>query len=171
MLYIFLDTTYILNNCTLNVPDQHTYLGVIIHKSLSWSPHISSIVTKASRTLNFIKRNLRKWSSQVKESEQEFGQMNWSIESWSGRWTKCWTRNWIIESWSERWREIDIAIDIHIYTVTKSWIFVRNGFPYDQTSIRICIWCLGPSPCWGYYGNRKSTLKSSPLGVKWLWQI
>ena len=59
---------YILNNCTLNVSDQHTYLGVIIHKSLSWSPHISDIVTKASRTLNFIKHNLRKCSSQVRES-------------------------------------------------------------------------------------------------------
>ena len=56
---------YILNNCTLNVSDQHTYLGVIIHKSLSWSPHISDIVTKASRTLNI---DLSKCSSQVKES-------------------------------------------------------------------------------------------------------
>ena len=27
---------YILNNSILNVSDQHTYLGVIIHKSLSW---------------------------------------------------------------------------------------------------------------------------------------
>ena len=43
-------------------------MGVIIHKSLSWSPHISAIVTKASRTLNFMKRNLSKYSSQVKES-------------------------------------------------------------------------------------------------------
>ena len=59
---------YILNNCTLNVSDQRTYLGVIVHKSLSWSPHILDIITKASRTLNFIKRNLSKCSSQVKES-------------------------------------------------------------------------------------------------------
>ena len=36
--------------------------------SLSWSPHISSIVTKASKTLNFLKRNLNKCSKQVKES-------------------------------------------------------------------------------------------------------
>ena len=42
--------------CILNVSDQHTYLGVII------------VVTKASRTLNFIKHNLSKCSSQVKES-------------------------------------------------------------------------------------------------------
>ena len=46
-----------------------SYLGVIIHKSLSWSPCISNIITKASRTLNFIKRNLSKCSSKVKESE------------------------------------------------------------------------------------------------------
>ena len=59
---------YILNNQTLNISDQHTYLEVIIHKSLSWSPHISNIVIKASRTLHFLKRNLNKCSSQVKES-------------------------------------------------------------------------------------------------------
>ena len=58
----------ILNNCTLNVPDQYTYLGVIIHKLLSWSPHISDIVTKASRTPNFIEHNLSKYSCQFKES-------------------------------------------------------------------------------------------------------
>ena len=59
---------YILNNQTLNISDQHTYLEVIIHKSLSWSPHISNIVTISSRTLHFLKRNLNKCSSQVKES-------------------------------------------------------------------------------------------------------
>ena len=59
---------YILDNCTLNVSDQYTHLGVIICKSLSWSPHISDIVTKASRALNFIKHNLSKCLSQVKES-------------------------------------------------------------------------------------------------------
>ena len=51
---------YLINTCT--------YLGIIVHKSLSWSPHISDIITQASRTLNFIKRNLSKCSSQVKES-------------------------------------------------------------------------------------------------------
>ena len=63
----------VLNNCTLNVSDQHTYLGVIIHKSLSWSPHISDIVTKASRTLNFIKKcNLSKCSSQLQGKESAY---------------------------------------------------------------------------------------------------
>ena len=59
---------YTLNNHILNLSDQHTYLGVILNTSLSWSPHISSIVTKASKTLNFLKRNLNKCSEQVKES-------------------------------------------------------------------------------------------------------
>ena len=52
----------------LDISDQHMYLGVLIHKSLSWSPYISNVVNKASRTLNFLKRNLNKCSKQVKES-------------------------------------------------------------------------------------------------------
>ena len=63
-----LNHVYTLNNHILNLSDQHTYLGVILNTSLSWSPHISSIVTKASKTLNFLKRNLNKCSEQVKES-------------------------------------------------------------------------------------------------------
>ena len=59
---------YILNNCTPNISNQHTYFGFSIHKSLSWSPHISDIVTKPSRTLNFIKFTLNKGLGQVKES-------------------------------------------------------------------------------------------------------
>ena len=46
------------NNHMLNLSEQHTYLGVIIHKCLSWTPHSTSIVTKASRILNFLKCNL-----------------------------------------------------------------------------------------------------------------
>ena len=59
---------YTLHSHILDISDQHMYLGVVIHKSLSWSPHISNVVNKASRTLNFLKRNLNKCSKQVKES-------------------------------------------------------------------------------------------------------
>ena len=59
---------YILNNHTLAVTDQHTYLGVLIDKRLSWSPHISNIASKASQTLNFLKRNLSKCSTEIKAS-------------------------------------------------------------------------------------------------------
>jgi len=51
----------------INLSDQHTYLGVSIHKHLSWTPHITGVVAKASKTLNFLKRNLSKTSRQVKE--------------------------------------------------------------------------------------------------------
>ena len=33
---------------------------------MSWSPHISNVAKKASNTLNFIKRNLSDFSSEVK---------------------------------------------------------------------------------------------------------
>ena len=59
---------YTLHSHVLDISDQHMYLGVLIHKSLSWSPRISNVVTKASRTLNLLKRNLNKCSKQVKES-------------------------------------------------------------------------------------------------------
>jgi len=60
---------YILNNSILKLSNQHTYLGVKVtfHNSLSWSLHISKIITKVSRTLNFLKCNLNNCSDQVKE--------------------------------------------------------------------------------------------------------
>jgi len=66
---------YSLNDQILYLSDQHTYLGVTIHKHLSWTPHITGVVAKASRTLNFLKcnlhvshTNLSNTSRQVKES-------------------------------------------------------------------------------------------------------
>jgi len=57
---------YKLNNHSLTVTDKHIYLGVILDNHLSWSPHISKITAKASRTLNFLERNLSDCSTQVK---------------------------------------------------------------------------------------------------------
>ena len=59
---------YTLNKHTLATTDQHRYLGVLLDKRLSWSPHISSIASKASQTLNFLKRNLSKCSTAIKAS-------------------------------------------------------------------------------------------------------
>ena len=59
---------YRLNNITLSTDNQHTYLGILLHKSLSWSGHIASIVSKASQIFNFLRRNLSKCSSTVKAS-------------------------------------------------------------------------------------------------------
>ena len=62
-----LQYSYNINHQPLNVTDQHPYLGVIFHKSMSWASHINTIVLKASRTLNFIKQNLYMCSKEVKE--------------------------------------------------------------------------------------------------------
>ena len=59
---------YRLNNITLSTDNQHTYLGILLHKSLSWSGHIASIASKASQIFNFLRRNLSKCSSTVKAS-------------------------------------------------------------------------------------------------------
>ena len=45
-----------------------SYLAVLIDKRLSWSPHISNIASKPSQTLNFLKRNLSKCSTEIKAS-------------------------------------------------------------------------------------------------------
>ena len=58
---------YISNDHILEVSEQHSYLGILINRSLSWSSHTSTIVTKATKTLNFLKRNLSNCSRKVKE--------------------------------------------------------------------------------------------------------
>ena len=59
-----------MNHQPLNIIDQHPYLGVTIHKSMSWASHINTIVLKASRTSNFIKRIfiIIRYSKEVKET-------------------------------------------------------------------------------------------------------
>jgi len=58
--------SYQLNDHVLSTVDQHLYLGVLLHRKLSWSQHISYITRKATRTLNFLKRNLSNCSPEVK---------------------------------------------------------------------------------------------------------
>ena len=59
---------YILKGHILETSEQHSYLGILINKSLSWSSHISTIAAKATKTLNFLKRNLSSCSQRVKKS-------------------------------------------------------------------------------------------------------
>jgi len=61
---------YTLNDQILEAVEQHSYLGIMLNKSLSWSSHISTISSKATslRTLNFLKRNLSNCSRKIKES-------------------------------------------------------------------------------------------------------
>jgi hypothetical protein len=44
---------------TLEVVDSAKYLGVTISEDLQWSKHIDNTVSKANRTMGFIRRNLR----------------------------------------------------------------------------------------------------------------
>ena len=59
---------YNLNDETLQVTEQHRYLGLIFHESMQWSHHIQAMCIKANRSLNFLRRNLSKCSSNVKQN-------------------------------------------------------------------------------------------------------
>ena len=43
------------------------YLGVSISKDLTWNTHIKEILSKANRTLGFVKRNVKTKNQPVKE--------------------------------------------------------------------------------------------------------
>ena len=51
----------------LSTVDQHPYLGVQLDHYLSWRPQINYVCSKATRTLNFLRRNLRNCPTNLKE--------------------------------------------------------------------------------------------------------
>jgi hypothetical protein len=57
---ITIPANYILHNHQLDVVDSSKYLGVTINKNLRWDDHINNITARANRTLDFLKRNLRR---------------------------------------------------------------------------------------------------------------
>ena len=61
-------TVYSIHEHPLNVVDQHDYLGVRLHSSMTWSHHIQLKVNKATKVLNLIKRTLHKCTKEVKET-------------------------------------------------------------------------------------------------------
>ena len=58
--------TYTLNEQSISCIDQHSYLGVTLTSNMSFSPHIQKISAKATRMLNFIRRNLYNCSKEIK---------------------------------------------------------------------------------------------------------
>ena len=50
---------YQLDDTILSHVDSATYLGILLHKSLSFSDHIQDTANKCSRRLGFLRRNLR----------------------------------------------------------------------------------------------------------------
>ena len=59
--------TYILRGHTLDAVEEATYLGVLLTSKINWTPHINNITAKASRTLGFVRRNLKHAPPHVKE--------------------------------------------------------------------------------------------------------
>ena len=62
-----LETDYTIHGSTLHTVDNAKYLGVTFRSNLSWKPHINNITKKANSTLVFLRRNLRKCPSKIKE--------------------------------------------------------------------------------------------------------
>ena len=58
---------YSIHGTPLRTVEEAKYLGVTIHKNLSWKSHIHNICKKGNSTLGFIRRNLRKCPSKIKE--------------------------------------------------------------------------------------------------------
>jgi len=59
---------YTLNNHILQQVISAKYLGLTINHNLNWGEHISNITNKATRNLNFIRRNLNISSTTIKET-------------------------------------------------------------------------------------------------------
>ena len=57
---------YIIHGHVLNTVVSAKYLGLTIHKSLSWDTHIDKITKKANSTLAFLGRNIRRCPTSIK---------------------------------------------------------------------------------------------------------
>ena len=62
--------SYFFCGSKLKQVDSTLYLGITVNSKLKWSEHISSILSKASRSLGLIKRNL--WNCPRKISEMAY---------------------------------------------------------------------------------------------------
>ena len=59
--------TYSIHDVDIEPTDNTKYLGITINRKLSWNTHIDNITQKANRTLNFINRNFKTCTQQIKE--------------------------------------------------------------------------------------------------------
>jgi len=63
-----IETTYTLHGETLQSADSSKYLGVTLSDDLQWKKHINSTAAKGTRTLGFVRRNLRDCTPVVKSA-------------------------------------------------------------------------------------------------------
>ena len=59
--------SYSMKGIPLELVEEHSYLGVSLHHGMSWVPHSNNVCNKANRLLGFLKRNLQRCSSDLKE--------------------------------------------------------------------------------------------------------
>lgn len=64
----FLQTDYFLGSTELSAVSTYKYLGVFFSTDLSWNTHVNYISAKASRTLNFLRRNFKDAPLTLKET-------------------------------------------------------------------------------------------------------
>jgi hypothetical protein len=57
---------YHMHSQKLSTVDTAKYLGVVLHKKLSWKPHVDAMCKKADKTRGFLQRNLRGCPQDVK---------------------------------------------------------------------------------------------------------
>ena len=62
------ETNYFLHGQRLQVSDSAKYLGVTFSDDLQWEKHTQATAAKASRTLGFLRRNLKDCSKQVRST-------------------------------------------------------------------------------------------------------
>ena len=77
--------TYTLGLETLSVVNSFTYLGVTISSDLRWNEHVATVVAKASRTLNFVRRNLYGCTPDVKAKAYQSlvrPQLEYAVAAW-----------------------------------------------------------------------------------------
>jgi hypothetical protein len=61
-----LTTGYTIHGQVLNTTDTAKYLGLNIHKNLSWDNHVDKITKKANSTLAFLSRNISRCPTKIK---------------------------------------------------------------------------------------------------------
>jgi hypothetical protein len=59
-------TVYTIHVQILNTTGTAKYLGLNIHKSLSWDNHVNKITKKANSALAFLSRNISRWPTKIK---------------------------------------------------------------------------------------------------------
>ena len=64
--------TYTLNSDTLSNVDSYPYLGVTITADLRWREHVQLTASKATRTLNFVRRNIYSCTPECKSLAYTF---------------------------------------------------------------------------------------------------